>query len=74
MLKLKGSRRVIIQCSECPETSEPFDVTLADDDWDGYIWFPRSYYPDSWKVPEEAGLYEDVIYGHCPKHNEMGIG
>ena len=67
-IKLRGSKRVIIQCCECERTSEPFHVTLAEDD-EGNIWLPGRDYPKGWSEGDEGELYDDVIYGFCPEHN-----
>jgi len=70
MLKLMGSKRVIIQCLECETTSEPFYVTLADSDEDGRLYYPKSE-PTDWIIPDDEGLNEDIIYGYCPKHKHL---
>jgi len=50
--------------------SEKFKVTLAEDEVDGGLFFPRGY-PGGWMAPEEAELNGDVIYGYCPEHAHL---
>ncbi len=69
-MKLLGSRIVRIGCMECVATSDKFRVTLAEDEVDGNLFFPRGY-PGGWMAPAEAELIEDMIYGYCPEHTHL---
>ena len=69
-MKLLGSRIVQIGCMECAASSEKFKVTLAEDEVDGDLFFPRGY-PGGWMAPAEAELDKDVIYGYCPEHTYL---
>jgi hypothetical protein len=66
IMKFMGSKMAKIQCIECPELSEPFRVTLCDES-EEKIFLYQSL-PKGWEMPEDAGLYDDIIYGYCPKH------
>lgn len=71
-MKFMGSKRAQIQCIECPELSEPFRITLCDEIHEGlaervFIWRKEDF-PKGWEIPEDSGLYDDIVYGYCPKH------
>lgn len=73
-MKLAGSKRVKIQCKECPELSEPFRVTLTKDvETEGdciFLWKDTDF-PNGWDIPEDEGLFDDIVYGYCPLHNPL---
>ena len=73
-MKLAGSKIVKIQCKECPELSVPFRVTLMKDvetDDDRIFSWKDTDFPKGWEIPEDEGLYDDIIYGYCPRHNPI---
>ena len=66
-MKLQGSRKVRMKCLKCSLISEPFYVTLADDEEDGDLYFPKTV-PQGWLIPDDEALEDDVLNGYCPQH------
>ena len=73
-MKLAGSKMVKIQCRDCHELSMPFRVTLEEDvETEGdriFVWKDEDF-PKNWEIPEDEGLYDDIVYGYCPTHNSI---
>ncbi len=67
VIKLMGSRKVLIQCRMCEARSGEFIVTLAENSEEGPEWFERMNIPDGWRIDDGAELLGGTIYGLCPK-------
>jgi hypothetical protein len=70
-MKLAGSKIIKIQCTECPKLSMPFRITLTRDvetEGDRVFLWKDADFPKGWDIPEDEGLYDDIVYGYCPKH------
>ena len=68
-MKFQGSAKATIECMEagCKAKTEPFLVTLADDD-DGDIWLPRGKLPAGWWMNPDEMMEDKVILGYCSEH------
>jgi hypothetical protein len=76
-MKLAGSKIIRIQCRDCSALSKPFRVILMKDveseDDRVFIWEDADF-PEGWEIPEDEGLFEDIVYGYCPDHVYTYIG
>ena len=68
-MKFQGSAKVTIVCREamCRAKSEPFLVTLANDD-DEDIWLPRGRLPTGWWMNPDEMMEDKIILGYCSEH------
>lgn len=56
MNKLIGSAKAKLSCSNCLIESPIFHVTMAWNDEEGYLWYPKRDYPQGWEDDDEAEL------------------
>lgn len=71
-MKFAGSKQAKIQCCECLELSEPFRVWLWREDKNddaGVFFWKDGDLPKDWEMEDEVELYDDIVYGYCPKHS-----
>lgn len=64
-MKLSGSRMILVECYDCDAISAKFRIYLEGDSQ-----FNSSDWPQGWDIPDEAELFDSVVYGYCPEHKE----
>lgn len=83
-MKLRGSGIARLVCIECQAESEPFRVTLGEEEGDNLyyhnLYYHNLYYPSpktfpvGWQVDDEEELWNGMIFGFCPKCKQEVMG